>query len=121
MSVAGVLVSSKCLVEMSGCLLVFTAAVVREAQSNVCGCKARIAFQGFFVRVPGFAILTLLVKGHALCVSLFSAGGKLRIRNGARCRFEVGIAINRHIRAVFNKLASFFAFEGYCKRLAHGS
>src|SRR5512132_2456789 len=78
-SVRSVLVASKCLVEMSDCLLVFAATVVREAQSNVCGRKARIAFQGFFVRGSGLAILTLLVKGHALYVSLFSAGRNLRI------------------------------------------
>src|SRR2546421_1665161 len=102
---------------MKGCLLVLTAAVVRQAQSNVCGRKARIAFRSFFVRGAGLALLALLVKGHALYVSLFSAVGNLRIRNGARGRFEIGIAVNRRIRAVLNNLAPVFAFEGYGKRL----
>src|SRR6266550_2358181 len=120
MSVSSILVACECLVEMSGCLLVFTAAIVREAQSNVCGCKALIAFQGFFVSGACLALLALLIKGHSLYVSLFSATGNLWIRKGARRGFEVGIAINWRIRAVFNKLATIFAFEGYSKRLAYG-
>src|SRR5512132_3064728 len=113
LSVASIFVASKCLGEMSGCPIVFAATVVRKAQRDMCGCKAGIAFEGFFVRGPGLALLAFFVKGHAFYISLFSAGRNLGIRNGARCRFEVGIAINRRIRAVLNKLAPLFALERY--------
>src|SRR6266700_4290165 len=80
-SIASVLVASECLGEMIGCLLVFTATVVRKAQSNVSGRKAPIAFQGLFVRAACLALFTLFVKGQALYINLFSAGRNLRIRN----------------------------------------
>ncbi len=105
---------------MCGCLLVFAAAIVGETQRNVCRCKARIAFERFFVGRTRLMLPAFLIESQTLDIRLFSAGRNLRVRNGTRCRFEVGIAINRRIRPVFNKLAPIFAFEGYGKRLAQG-
>src|SRR5437016_13209889 len=64
-------------------------------------------------------LLALLIEGKALDIRLLSAAGVLRIGNRPCRWFEIGIAIDRRIGAIFNECASVFVLEGYRERLAH--
>src|SRR5258705_12144177 len=93
--------------------LIFTTAIVRKTQSYVCGSKTRITLQRFCVSGTGLTLLTLLVKCQAFYISLFGAARALWIGNRSHSWFEIGIAIDGHIRAVFNKVAAVFTLESY--------
>src|SRR6266545_1100525 len=117
--VAGVFVTLERLLKMIGGYFILAAAVIRKTQGNMRWGKTRIAFERLLISRARFSLFALLIESNTLDITLLRTRGDLRVGNGARCRFEIGIGVDGRVRAVLNQGPSIFTLETNAQRLTN--